>query len=77
MKNWPATMPGSKVVDAWALLAWLREEQPAAGYVRECLQQSYEGNTRFHRPLSISCDLGMVSLPAYSKTVNAERLSLR
>jgi predicted nucleic acid-binding protein len=31
------------VVDAWALLAWLRDEQPAANHVRDCLQQAEEG----------------------------------
>lgn len=35
-------MPDSKVVDAWALLAWLRDEQPAASHVRDCLQQAEE-----------------------------------
>jgi predicted nucleic acid-binding protein len=37
-------MPDSKVVDAWALLAWVRDEQPAANHVRGCLQQADEGN---------------------------------
>ena|SRR2546429_4247302 len=37
-------MPASKVVDAWALLAWVRDEQPAAGHVRDCLQQAEEGS---------------------------------
>ena len=36
-------MPNFKVVDAWALLAWLRDEQPAANHVRDCLQQAEEG----------------------------------
>src|ERR1039458_507686 len=36
-------MPDFKVVDAWALLAWLRDEQPAANHVRDCLQQAEEG----------------------------------
>ncbi|MGO9260931.1 MAG: PIN domain-containing protein [Bryobacteraceae bacterium] len=36
------TMPNSKVVDAWALLAWVRDEQPAAGHVLNCLQQAEE-----------------------------------
>jgi ribonuclease VapC len=39
-------MANSKIVDAWALLAWLRDEQPAADYVRDCLQQAEEGNTQ-------------------------------
>src|ERR1700733_1910321 len=39
-------MPESKVVDAWALLAWMRDEQPAADHVRDCLQQADEGNIR-------------------------------
>ena len=39
-------MPESKVVDAWALLAWIRDEQPAAGHVRATLQQAEEGNLR-------------------------------
>lgn len=37
-------MPESKVVDAWALLAWVRDEQPAADHVRVTLQQAEEGN---------------------------------
>lgn len=37
-------MPDSKVVDAWALLAWVRDEQPAANHVKGCLQQAEEGN---------------------------------
>ena len=36
-------MPESKVVDAWALLAWLRNELPAASRVRDSLQQAEEG----------------------------------
>jgi hypothetical protein len=36
-------MPDSKVVDAWALLAWIRDEQPAANHVRDCLQQAGDG----------------------------------
>jgi len=36
-------MPDSKVVDAWALLAWMRDEQPAANHVRDRLQQAEEG----------------------------------
>ena len=43
-------MLGSKVVDAWALLAWMRNEQPAADHVRDCLQQAEEGTI----PLSVS-----------------------
>ena len=43
MSNSPATMPNFKVVDAWALLAWLRDEQPAANHVRDCLEQAEEG----------------------------------
>ena len=37
-------MPESKVVDGWALLAWVRDEQPAAGHMRATLQQAEEGN---------------------------------
>jgi predicted nucleic acid-binding protein len=37
-------MTESKVIDAWALLAWLRNEQPAADHVRDCLQRAEEGN---------------------------------
>jgi uncharacterized protein with PIN domain len=36
-------MPESKVVDAWALMASLRDEQPAANHVRDCLQQAEAG----------------------------------
>lgn len=39
-------MPDSKVVDAWALLAWLRDERPAADSVRATLQEADEGNLR-------------------------------
>jgi len=39
-------MPDSKVVDAWALLAWLRDEQPAASHVRDCLQRAEDGNAQ-------------------------------
>jgi uncharacterized protein len=39
-------MPDSKVVDAWALLAWLRDEQPAADRVRHTLQEAENGNNR-------------------------------
>ena len=39
-------MPDSKVVDAWALLAWIRNEQPAADQVRDCLQQAEDGSIR-------------------------------
>lgn len=39
-------MPDSKVVDAWALLAWIRDEQPAADHVRDCLQQAEQGATQ-------------------------------
>jgi uncharacterized protein with PIN domain len=44
--NSPATTPDSKVVDAWALLAWVRDEQPAANHVMDCLQQAEGGNTQ-------------------------------
>ncbi len=37
-------MSETKVVDAWALLAWLRNEQPAANHVRDVLQRADEGN---------------------------------
>jgi len=37
-------MTEAKVVDAWALLAWLRNEQTAADHVRDCLQRAEEGN---------------------------------
>src|SRR5258708_2472329 len=37
-------MPHSKVVDAWALLAWLRDERPAADSVRRTLQEAEYGN---------------------------------
>jgi predicted nucleic acid-binding protein len=37
-------MPHSKVLDAWALLAWLRDEQPAADSVRRTLQEAEDGN---------------------------------
>jgi predicted nucleic acid-binding protein len=40
------TMSGSKVVDAWALLAWLRDEQPAAEDVRRTLQAAERGDVR-------------------------------
>jgi predicted nucleic acid-binding protein len=36
-------MPSSKIVDSWALLAWLRDEQPAANQVRACIQQAEDG----------------------------------
>jgi predicted nucleic acid-binding protein len=39
-------MPDSKVVDAWALLAWIRNEQPAADHVRDCLQQAEDGSVQ-------------------------------
>ena len=39
-------MPDSKVVDAWALLAWIRNEQPAADHVRDCLQQAEDGSSQ-------------------------------
>jgi predicted nucleic acid-binding protein len=41
--RWNATTPASKVVDSWALLAWLRDEKPAA-YVRNVLQQAEAGD---------------------------------
>lgn len=37
-------MPSSKVVDSWALLAWLRNEQPAASLIAGTLQDASEGN---------------------------------
>jgi len=37
------TTPASKVVDSWALLAWLREEKPAP-YVRSALEQAEAGD---------------------------------
>jgi predicted nucleic acid-binding protein len=37
------TTPASKVVDSWALLAWLRDEKPAA-HVRSVLQQAEAGD---------------------------------
>jgi len=37
-------MPGSKIVDAWALLAWLQNEQPAAEHVRKALTEAADGN---------------------------------
>lgn len=43
-------MAGSKVIDAWALLAWVRNEQPAAESVRLALQAAEDGGT----PLSMS-----------------------
>ena len=36
-------MPDYKVVDSWALLAWLRDEQPAADSVRRWLQEAADG----------------------------------
>jgi uncharacterized protein with PIN domain len=42
--NSPEKMPDSKVVDAWALLAWLRDEQPAAESMRRALQEAEDGN---------------------------------
>jgi predicted nucleic acid-binding protein len=39
-------MPDSKVVDAWALLAWLRDEQPAADSVRQTIQEAEKGNVQ-------------------------------
>ena len=36
--------PESKVVDSWALLAWLRDEQPGAGKVLTNLVQAANGN---------------------------------
>jgi predicted nucleic acid-binding protein len=35
-------MPACKVLDSWALLAWLRDEPPAA-YVAEILRQADTG----------------------------------
>jgi hypothetical protein len=37
------TTPASKVVDSWALLAWLRDEKPAA-HVHNVLQQAEAGD---------------------------------
>ena len=45
-------MAGSKVIDAWALLAWVRNEQPAAESVRLALQAAEDGGT----PLSHELD---------------------
>jgi uncharacterized protein len=39
-------MSNSKIVDAWALLAWLRDEQPAAGSVQRTLQEAEDGNVQ-------------------------------
>jgi hypothetical protein len=39
----PATVPESKVVDAWALLAWLLD-QAAAPAVESLLQKADAGN---------------------------------
>lgn len=39
-------MPESKVIDAWALLAWLRDEQPAANHVRDCIERAEAGSIR-------------------------------
>ena len=39
-------MPHSKVVDSWALLAWLRDEYPAADSVRRTLQEAEDGNVQ-------------------------------
>lgn len=36
-------MPASKVLDSWALLAWLLD-QPAAGHVEALLQQADQGD---------------------------------
>ena len=36
------TTPASKVVDSWALLAWLRDEKPAV-HVQKVLQQAEAG----------------------------------
>ena len=37
-------MPDSKVVDAWALLAWVRNEQPAADHILDNLEQAELGS---------------------------------
>jgi uncharacterized protein len=37
-------MPDSRVFDSWALLAWIRNEQPAANRVRDLLQDADKGN---------------------------------
>ena len=44
--NSPEKMPHSKVVDSWALLAWLRDEHPAADSVRRTLQEAEDGNVQ-------------------------------
>lgn len=36
-------MADSRIVDAWALLAWVRDEQPAADSVRRALQAAEDG----------------------------------
>jgi predicted nucleic acid-binding protein len=36
-------MPDSKIVDAWALFAWLRDQQPAADKVKLILQAAAAG----------------------------------
>ena len=46
MPNSPEKMPHSKVVDSWALLAWLRDEHPAADSVRRTLQEAEDGNVQ-------------------------------
>jgi len=39
-------MTDCKVVDAWALLAWIRDEGSAAMHVRDCLLEAAEGDLR-------------------------------
>ena len=36
-------MPDSKIFDAWALLSWLLDQQPAAAKVEALLQKADEG----------------------------------
>jgi predicted nucleic acid-binding protein len=44
--KWLATMPGSsKVIDSWAMIAWLLD-QAAASQVQTCLQQAEAGELR-------------------------------
>lgn len=43
MPSLPAKMPNSKIFDAWALMAWVQDEKPAADYVRNCIERAEEG----------------------------------
>jgi hypothetical protein len=36
-------MPDLKIGDAWALMAWVRDEKPASLLIRNRLQQAEEG----------------------------------